>query len=55
MKKKKNSKVDTLTSRFPLSELDLDFFYRKLQIKVHKQYETYTMLMQTIISYYSEQ
>jgi hypothetical protein len=28
--------MEPLTSRFPHSDLDLDFFARKFQIKVHK-------------------
>jgi hypothetical protein len=29
-------KIETLSSRFPHSDLDLDFFARKFQIKIHK-------------------
>jgi hypothetical protein len=32
--------IEPLTSRFILSDLDLDFFARKLQIKVYKHYKT---------------
>jgi hypothetical protein len=33
-------RIEPLTSRFPHSDLDLDFFARKFQIKVHKHCET---------------
>jgi hypothetical protein len=34
------SRIKPLTSRFPHSNLDLDFFARKFQIKVHKHCKT---------------
>jgi hypothetical protein len=33
-------RIEPLTSRFPLSDLDLDFFTRKIQSKVHKHCKT---------------
>jgi hypothetical protein len=33
-------RIEPLTSRFPHSDLDLDFFARKLQIKVYKYCKT---------------
>jgi hypothetical protein len=32
--------IEPLTSLFPLSDLDLDFFARKFQIKIYKQCKT---------------
>jgi hypothetical protein len=34
--KEKLTRIDPLTSHFPHSDLDLDFFAREFQIKVHK-------------------
>jgi hypothetical protein len=33
-------RIEPLTSRFPHSDLDLDFFARKFQIKVYKHCKT---------------
>jgi hypothetical protein len=38
--KEELSRIESLTSRFPHSDLDLDFYARKFQIKVIKQCKT---------------
>jgi hypothetical protein len=40
MNQLKLPKVEPLTSHFPLSEIELYFFDRKFQIKLHKQCKT---------------
>jgi hypothetical protein len=43
-------RIESLTSRFPHSYLDLNFFAQKFQIKVHKHCKTVHSLLHTIIS-----
>jgi hypothetical protein len=46
-------RIEPLTSRFPLNDLELYFFALKFQIKLNKQFKRYIMLMHTIVSYYN--